>query len=142
MPLTSDDDGRAQVEEFYDRARTGANLVAVADADQQLIGTVLLTRDRLLRAHVASLGIAVHDAWHRRGIGTALLAAAIDHADNWLGLGKITLNVATDNAPAIALYRKFGFEQEGCLRKHVFRAGRYIDVLVMARLSPLLQAAS
>ncbi len=40
----------------------------------------------------------------------------MDLADNWLNLQRLELTVYSDNAAAIALYRKFGFEQEGCHR--------------------------
>jgi len=46
------------------------------------------------------------------------------------------LTVYTDNAAAIALYRKFGFELEGTHRAYGLRDGRYADVHAMARLHP------
>ena len=44
--------------------------------------------------------------------------------------------VYVDNAPAIRLYQKFGFEAEGTLRGYAFRAGQYVDSFFMARLRP------
>jgi putative acetyltransferase len=41
-----------------------------------------------------------------------MMRAVIDLADKWLNLARIELTVFTDNEPAIALYRKFGFEIE------------------------------
>jgi L-phenylalanine/L-methionine N-acetyltransferase len=38
--------------------------------------------------------------------------------------------------PAIALYRKFGFEVEGTRRCDAFRDGKYVDLFAMARLQP------
>jgi len=67
-------------------------------------------------------------------VGTALLAAAIDIADNWMGYRRLELTVYTDNAAAIALYRKFGFEIEGTHRGYAFRNGAYVDAHTMARL--------
>ena len=49
---------------------------------------------------------------------------------------RIELIVFTDNAAAIALYRKFGFELEGTHRAYALRDGRYVDALAMARLHP------
>ena len=74
----------------------------------------------------ASLGIGVQDAWHRRGIGSALMTELIDLADNW---------------PAIPPYRKFGFVEEGRSRGFALRDGILADVLHMARLvdAPRLQ---
>ena len=65
----------------------------------------------------------MRDDWQRRGVGSALLHAAIDLADNWIGYTRLELTVFTDNAAAVALYRKFGFEIEGTLRGYAFRDG-------------------
>ena len=42
----------------------------------------------------------------------------------------------TQNEPAIALYRKFGFVEEGRHRGFALRDGEYVDALAMARLHP------
>jgi RimJ/RimL family protein N-acetyltransferase len=60
-------------------------------------------------------------AAHRRGVATALVAAVIE----WTrarGLHKLALGVFPHNDAAIALYRKFGFVDEGRRVKHIRRA--------------------
>ena len=84
--------------------------------------------------HTGNIGMAVHDDWQGKGIGMALMEAALDLADNWLNLTRIELRVYTDNAAAIALYEKFEFEVEGTQRRLAFRDGEYIDAYSMARL--------
>jgi putative acetyltransferase len=59
--------------------------------------------------HSGHIGIAVRDDWQGRGVGTGLMEACLDLADNWLSLTRLDLRVYVDNAPAIALYKKFGF---------------------------------
>src|SRR3712207_9346998 len=78
--------------------------------------------------------MAVRDDWQGKGVGTALMEAALDLADNWLGLTRIELNVYTDNAAGVALYKKFGFEIEGTHRRYTFRNGEYVDAYSMARI--------
>ncbi|HEV7327735.1 MAG TPA: GNAT family N-acetyltransferase [Bosea sp. (in: a-proteobacteria)] len=110
----------------------GLNIVALRDGE--LVGQAGFERYRGRRAHVAYIGIGVHDDHRGTGIGSALLGELVDAADNWFGLKRLELTVYADNAVAIALYRKFGFEPEGLLRAYAFRAGAYADALTMARL--------
>jgi putative acetyltransferase len=77
----------------------------------------------------------VGDDWQGKGIGTALMRAAIELVGKWLNLTRLELTVFTDNERAIALYRKFGFEIEGTLRKYAFRDGQFADVYTMARVN-------
>ncbi len=101
----------------------------------QVIGSASLEQfPRVRRSHCGSIGMGVAVAWQGRGLGTRLLTELMEVADNWMGLRRVELTVYTDNAPAIALYRKFGFEVEGTLREFALRDGVYADVLSMARL--------
>ncbi|WP_425376416.1 GNAT family N-acetyltransferase [Rhizobium sullae] len=106
----------------------------VAELNGQVVGDAGMTRYHGRRSHVASLGMGVHDDFAGEGIGSALLAELIDTADNWLNIKRLELTVYTDNAAAIALYKKFGFEQEGVLKAFAFRAGSYADAYTMARV--------
>ena len=66
-----------------------------------------------------------------RGVGSALLATAIEWA-RAAGAHKVALQVWPDNQGAIALYRKFGFAQEGHLRRHYRRRnGDLWDAIIM-----------
>ncbi|MCE3004503.1 MAG: GNAT family N-acetyltransferase [Xanthomonadaceae bacterium] len=110
----------------------------VAEVDGEVVGQIgLYTQaDTPRRAHVAGIGMGVRDDWQGRGIGGALLAAAIDLAERWLQVTRIEIEVYADNAAAIALYKKHGFVREGLHRRHAFRDGAYVDTLSMARLRP------
>jgi putative acetyltransferase len=108
------------------------NIVALQDG--QLVGHAGFNCYSGRRSHAAELGIGVHDNHQGKGIGTALLKEVIDSADNWFGIKRLELNVYTDNAPAIRLYERFGFEAEGVRKAYAFKAGIYADALCMARL--------
>ena len=78
--------------------------------------------------------MSVHDDWQGQGVGTALMEAAIELADRWLGLSRLELTVFADNEAAIHLYRKFGFDVEGTHRRYAFRDGGFADAHFMARI--------
>ncbi|AJD41807.1 GCN5-related N-acetyltransferase protein [Rhizobium gallicum bv. gallicum R602sp] len=111
----------------------------VAELDDRIVGDAGMMRYLGRRSHAASIGMGVHDDFTGKGIGSALLAELIDMADNWLNIKRLELSVYTDNGAAIALYRRFGFEEEGLLKAFAFRAGGYVDAYAMARvrLKPL-----
>ncbi|MCG9756790.1 GNAT family N-acetyltransferase [Shewanella insulae] len=85
------------------------------------------------RKHVANFGMAVCELARGQGIGSALLAAMIDLATNWLAVRRIELEVYTDNQAAIALYKSHGFEIEGEAKDYAFRDGGYVNAFLMAR---------
>ncbi|UDI95335.1 GNAT family N-acetyltransferase [Pseudomonas sp. IAC-BECa141] len=89
---------------------------------------------RIRRSHAGSIGLSVAVAWQGKGVGTKLMAAALDVADNWMNLHRVELSVYADNEAAIGLYRKFGFETEGLFRDYAVRDGQWVDTLSMARL--------
>jgi putative acetyltransferase len=78
------------------------------------------------------MGVAA--AWQGKGVGSRLMAAVLEVADNWMNLHRVELTVFADNEAALALYRKFGFENEGRLRDYAIRDGVLVDAISMARL--------
>jgi ribosomal protein S18 acetylase RimI-like enzyme len=80
------------------------------------------------------VGMAVAREWRDRGVGSGLLAASIEWARDQ-GLHKLSLSVFPHNAAAIALYRKFGFVEEGRRVKQYRRAnGELWDAIEMGLL--------
>ena len=102
-----------------------------------VIGNIGLEQySRIRRSHAGNVGMGVATAWQGKGVGSKLLAAVLDIADNWMNLHRVELTVYADNEAAIGLYRKFGFETEGLFRDYAVRDGQWVDTLSMARLRP------
>lgn len=131
VPYTSVEKYRKRIAE---RPEGRYHLLAVVDDEP--VGNlglgVMINNPR--RSHVGEIGMSVRDDWHGKGVGTALMQGAINLADQWLNLKRLELTVYTDNPAALALYKKFGFEQEGILRAYAFRNGEYVDAYTMARV--------
>jgi L-phenylalanine/L-methionine N-acetyltransferase len=117
---------------------TEGDLVFVALAGDEIVGHAGIhpAGKSPRRAHAMHLGIVVAGDWQGRGVGTALMRAMVGVADGWLNVTRLELTVFADNAPAIALYRKFGFEVEGTHRGYALRDGVYADTCSMGRVRP------
>jgi putative acetyltransferase len=116
---------------------TTAELFIVAERGGRVVGNAgVHPLPNVRRRHAAGIGMAVARDAQRQGVGSALLAALIDWADNWAQLLRLELTVFTDNDAAIALYRRFGFVHEGTHRAYALRDGVFVDTYCMARLHP------
>ncbi len=112
----------------------------VAEVDGRVVGNLgLHGTAQVRRRHVGSVGMAVHDQFHRQGVGSALLRAGLDLADNWLQYTRLELEVYTNNVAAIALYKKFGFSIEGTHPNDCFHHGGFVDCYSMGRLHSAVQ---
>lgn len=58
--------------------------------------------------YTATLGIVVNDKYKNKGIGSKLMTSLINQA-YISNVNKIVLSVFADNAPAIQLYKQYGF---------------------------------
>jgi RimJ/RimL family protein N-acetyltransferase len=128
QPPVDLDDRIERFRELIDRGDPTAVWV-LEDDDGQVIGHAAVQESV---NGVLSLGMAIVAAARGRGGGRALLGAVQEHARS-CGAHKISLEVWTDNARAIALYAAGGFEVEGLRRDHYRRRdGRLRSTLIMA----------
>jgi RimJ/RimL family protein N-acetyltransferase len=103
----------------------------IAVAGEEIIGSLHVDASRF---GFGEIGMMVAPDWRGRGVGSALLEAAM-HWARERGLHKLSLSVFPHNAAALALYRKFGFVEEGRRVKHYRRAnGEIWDSIEMGLL--------
>jgi RimJ/RimL family protein N-acetyltransferase len=122
-------DRQRRATQFRETVQSDDAQVFVAEADGDIVGE--LTAFGRASRGPATIGMAVAAAWRGQGVGTALMQACVEWARE-AGVHKLSLEVFPWNEPAIALYRKFDFVEEGRLRKHYRRqSGELWDVLVM-----------
>jgi L-phenylalanine/L-methionine N-acetyltransferase len=136
MPYTDEEVWRARLAENFAPGKT--DLLLLAELDGTVVGSCGLhpVGPALRRRHALMLGISVLREAQGQGVGSALMAAMCDYADRWVGALRLELTVYCDNAAAIHLYRKFGFEVEGTFKGYALRDGCYVDAYSMARLHP------
>ena len=103
----------------------------VAVVDTEIVGSLQVRANRF---GFGELAMAVAREWRGRGVGSALMAVGIEWSRE-RDLHKLVLDVFPHNVAAIALYRKFGFVQEGRRVKQFRRAnGEFWDSLDMGLL--------
>lgn len=135
LPMSSEAMWRKRLEDGA--AATQGDLPLVAELAGRVVGSAgLHLAPQLRRRHCAHIGISVEPNAQRQGVGSALMQAMCDYADNWANILRLELTVFADNAPAIRLYERFGFRLEGTHRAYALRHGVYADVHAMARLHP------
>ena len=123
---------REKIQTCYDDAD---KLFVVTEADGRIVSMSNIECGEKKRTrHVGDIGISILADWRSIGLGTAILQAMIDWATTHPVLEKLTLSVHSTNAPAIGLYQKLGFIEEGRrIKQFKFDDGHYEDGVLMAR---------
>ncbi|MEV6049547.1 GNAT family N-acetyltransferase [Streptomyces sp. NPDC052107] len=107
----------------------------VAEVDGRVVGYVRIGRPTPLASntHVLQIqGLAVAEEARGRGLGRALIRAAVEEARG-RGARRLTLRVLGHNAPARALYESEGFAVEGVQPEEFLLDGAYVDDVLMGR---------
>lgn len=109
-PITVEEEAKF----LEDSLRSSHQTVLLAVDGGELVGIANFTgsaRPRL--AHRGEIGLSVKKAMWGQGVGTRLMEALIRFARETAGARIISLEVRSDNARAIALYKRFGFVTMG-----------------------------
>ena len=123
-----------QVREFVALTRTGALIQYVAVDEGRVVGWCDLIRsDRPAMRHGGMLGVGLLREARGQGLGARLITSVITAA-HVAGVVRVGLHVRADNARAIRLYEKLGFQHEGRLRRNIRVDGIAYDSLLMAIL--------
>ena len=114
-----------------DQSRTRVIFAIESLEDDALIGFIHLNQiDWISRR--CYFGITIGEKEYQgKGMGPDSMRILFNYAFECLNLRKICLEVATYNKNAINLYNKFGFVEEGRLKKHVYLEGDYHDIVLM-----------
>ncbi|MFC0358895.1 GNAT family N-acetyltransferase [Kytococcus schroeteri] len=131
---------RAAFHRMVRRARpealSGAALHWGVEYRGELAGEMVLDDIRWGGHRSASAGYWVDSAVTGRGVGRTALRLALDHALGPVGLHRVEVAVAVDNATSLAMVGALGLREEGLRRAAVFIDGAWRDHRVFAVTAP------
>ena len=104
----------------------------VARDNEEMIGyvSVVFAKFKKLKGN-SYLTISVRASHRGQGVGTLLMQAAEELAKE-RGVRRMELEVFSQN-PAVNLYKRLGYEEEGRKRKAVEDNGEFDDIIFMAK---------
>ena len=98
------------------------------------VGLVIIHIDRP-EARSVELSLLVDAAHRGQGFGIDMMQTILEACFDGWGVHRIGVRVEAGNEPALGLYRRLGFQEEGRLRQAAFRGGRHADVLLFSLLA-------
>ena len=119
---------------FYETCRREGGLLHLVIADRAgdaYLGEAMVAPGE---HRVGEVGLCVVAAARGRGIATEVLGLLTDWAFAALGLARVQVFVAPENAPALRVAAAAGFRREGVLRSYWESDGGRLDAVVLARV--------
>ncbi|MHC4620595.1 MAG: GNAT family N-acetyltransferase [Planctomycetota bacterium] len=110
-------------------------IILLAELNGAIVGMLGFENSSRRRlAHRGTLHMSVRPQHRRKGIATALMQSLLEWAQKDPVIEKVKLVVFATNRPALTLYRKMGFREEGRRIKEIKIAdGKYVDEILMYR---------
>lgn len=121
---------------FIEKAINSTNqYFVVAEYEGQIIGNLNFTAGTKPRvSHIGEFGVSVRKEFWGNKIAYELINGLIEWARNGGKITKINLQVREDNDKAIQLYKKFGFEIEGLIKRSFLINGTYYNAYHMGKI--------
>ena len=110
-------------------------IAVVAEYEDRIIGhSGIYKSSHPRRKGVSNSGIYIVQDFHNVGLGSAMMEVLVDEAERQC-IHKINLEVVAENAIAIKLYEKLGFQIEGRIRDTYYGSDeKYYDTLMMGKI--------
>jgi len=124
----------AQIKGLVRQQALNRSLILIAENVGDLVGVLGFVGGAFRKIfHVIEIGMAMRKDFRKSGIGSTLFREAMAWARK-RGFHRLELGVLSTNHQAIALYKKFGFQEEG-IRKNRYRIEEtWVDEILMAKL--------
>ena len=135
LTFSGDEIKRSQSEQekiIADHKNVENKIFLIAEINHQVVGlSNVSSRSRERLKHVGEFGVSTLKAHWGKGIATHLITVMIAWAKANPIIKKLNLLVLVHNESAIRLYKKLGFEIEGCLRSDFYIKGKFYDTYFM-----------
>jgi RimJ/RimL family protein N-acetyltransferase len=122
-------------------SRTARRYVARRRTDDAFVGVFRIDRLDLINRN-AYVGADVTPALRGQGHAGEMFEYFLAYLFDQYGLHRVSLVTLATNSPALSLYRKLGFVEEGRERQAIFRNGRFQDLIAMGLLADEWRGAS
>jgi RimJ/RimL family protein N-acetyltransferase len=129
----ADEDIEKEAEWIEDHRDSPGKLILLAESGGKIVGMLHFANGaRERNRHSGAFGMSVRSDWRRRGVGEALIQALLDWARANPLIEKVSLVVFSTNDPAIRLYHRMGFIEEGRQTgEYQLSDNRYVDGILM-----------
>lgn len=106
---------------------------------EERVGLLRLT-DIDWQNSTGAVGVDIFQGFRGKGYAKPVLDLLVDYCFNSINLHRVWLMVLDDNEPAKKVYQGLGFQEEGAMRKHIYRDGFYHDYIIMGMLKDEFKA--
>lgn len=118
---------------YLDNLDTNNIVYMVAIVKRQVVGIISIERETYPKTrHTGVLGMIVLKEYRQEGIGSVMIEQALAWAKS-KNIQKICLQCFSTNTTAIALYKKYGFTEEGRRKGQFLVDGEFVDEVMMAK---------
>lgn len=107
----------------------------IVEDDGKFIGLIRMDEYDPINRSIR-IGADVAPDRRRQGYGLLIYRGLLAYCFQHLGIHRVWLLVLSTNGPALALYSKVGFKEEGRMRGAIWRGGRWVDYIMMSILWP------
>ena len=120
---------------FIANANQQPTVIHLAIANQQeAFGSVSLSLQDDIRRYSGVLSYWVGEKYWGQGLATDAVTVLSNYAFEQLALVRVYAKVFSTNLGSIRVLEKVGFEREGYFHKGVYKAGRFIDQVLYAKV--------
>jgi RimJ/RimL family protein N-acetyltransferase len=113
--------------------RKGDTISVLAELEGEVVGNGEITRGSYRETrHHGHLALTIRGAYRGLGIGREMVKTLLTEAKRQ-GLKNVHVEFLSTNEAAARVYEKAGFKRVGSIPGKVYRNGRFLDSLIMAR---------